>query len=391
MKLISVVMLSFVSSFGVMTAQASNLNISNAFELPNTLASFQSVDGNKREIAQALANEYSNISEILQYQINEYQLSLKLNELTDISVSIQSKIDQHDMQIRQLKGMSSFQQKDVRGLIKLRLADPSMLAALHAGQSPLFSYASGDEEEENIEAFDIDGGIQYLDAYRLPTQPVFIVELDKAETMREGIEAMNEVFHRADTNMADLLLNKPLLLESKPLSMTVIKNIKLKNIQESWISGPAEVYAIIMGVSSASSELLPKIEVVELPYLDQAKKEYTPNQIIVQWDHYRWQAVDIVLMESDDNVNYKALAEALLDVATQVLQLIPDAGTQTAAVVTRLTNAVIQAMPDTWTTNEDDFLDVFYTIIEGQNYDEYFGAGDNAKVTLAPLVIQPRH
>ncbi|MCL1124852.1 DUF3103 family protein [Shewanella surugensis] len=393
MKLMSVVMLSLVSSVGVatFTAQAHSLEINRIHEMPNEFASFHSVAQNKREIAQALANEYLNMGDALQYQINEYQLSIDLDELAGISLSTQSNINQHNIQIKQLKGISSHQKNSEQSIIKLRLADESMLARLHAGEAPLFSYASGDEEEGNVEAFDTDGGIQYLDAYRLPTQPVFIVELDKAETMKEGIKAMNEVFDSADKEVVNLLLNQPFFVAPEPMSMTVIKNIKLKDIKESWISGPAEVYAIISGVSAASAELTPKIEVVELPYLDHAKKEYTPNQIIVQWDHYRWQAVDILLMESDDNMNYKVLATALLDVATQVLQLIPEAGTQSAAVITRLTNAIIQAMPDSWTTNEDDYLDVFYTILENQTYSEYHGASDNAKITLEPLVIQPRH
>jgi hypothetical protein len=47
-------------------------------------------------------------------------------------------------------------------------------------------------------------------------------------------------------------------------------------------------------------------------------------------------------------------------------------------------------MPDSWFTNDDDYVDVFYTLFEGQNYTGYMGASGNAKITLSPLTINPR-
>ena len=47
-------------------------------------------------------------------------------------------------------------------------------------------------------------------------------------------------------------------------------------------------------------------------------------------------------------------------------------------------------MPDSWFTNDDDYVDVYYTLFEGQRYSNHKGASSNATITLEPLTIQPR-
>ncbi|WP_298773127.1 DUF3103 family protein [uncultured Shewanella sp.] len=395
MKCFSIAIFSAVFSLSLFTfhvgAKEQNTN-----SLANDLSSLSllnSVKENKKAIAQALARDYTNIEASIRESFNEYRLSIPVNELIGLSLSTVRVIGHSSVNINRLKGIEQQLKQSPESIILLRLADDSMLAQLHGGQLPLFTFATSNDDG-NIEAFAIDGEMTYLDAYSMPTQPVFIIELNKEKTMKAGLKAMNAVFDQFDDQfeqgLVKPLVNQPRSELIEPLSMTVIKNIEVQEIKESWISGPAEVYAIITGVNALSDELMPKIEVVELPYLDKAQKEYTPNQIIVHWDNYRWQAVDILLMESDDNVNYKALATVLLEVTAQVLQFIPEVGAQTVALITRLTNAVIQAMPDTLMTNEDDFIDVFYTIFEGESYSEHHGASQNAKMTLEPLLIQPR-
>ncbi|WP_299491407.1 DUF3103 family protein [uncultured Shewanella sp.] len=396
MKCFSIAVFSVTFSLNIFcfNVGANERNINSVDDLFTHSLTSHSVEKNKRAIARALALNYVHIAKGISYYITEYNLSMPVNEIDGLPIATVANIDDYSININQLKGINSQANDKPSEVVQIRLADESMLVQLQAGEVPLFVFSSNDEGDGNIEAFGADGRVEYLDAYRLPTQPVFIVELNKEKTIKAGLEAMNAIFDQVEGQITSserrLLSNQPTSMVAEPLSMTVIKNIEVQKIKESWISGPAEVYAIITGVNASGDELTPKIDVVELPYLDKAQKEYTPNQIIVQWDNYRWQAVDILLMESDDNINYKALATALLNVATQVLQFIPETTTQTAAIITRLTNAVIQAMPDSWTTNEDDFIDVFYTIFEGESYSEYQGASQNAKMTLAPLVIRPR-
>lgn len=396
MKCFSIAVFSAVFSLNLfaLNVGAKEQNINSMENDVNSFLLLDSVDKNKKAIAKSLATNYASIEASLRQNINEYRLNISINELIGLPLSTAMVIDNYSVNINQFKGIEQQLKQRPSNIIQLRLADDSMLMQLHAGQAPLFAFASSDDDGGNIEAFGVDGEMTYLDAYRMPTQPVFIIELNKEKTVKAGLKAMNAVFEQFDDQLEHSLVkpfvNQPRSELIEPLSMTMIKNIEVQEIKESWISGPAEVYAIITGVNALGDELMPKIDVVELPYLNKSQKEYTPNQIIVQWDNYRWQAVDILLMESDDNVNYKVLATTLLDVTTQVLQFIPEVGAQTVAVITRLTNAVIQAMPDTLMTNEDDFVDVFYTIIEGESYSEYHGASHNAKMTLEPLIIQPR-
>ena len=72
------------------------------------------------------------------------------------------------------------------------------------------------------------------------------------------------------------------------------------------------------------------------------------------------------------------------------MKSIPDPEVQGYAMIPKLTNELLKAMPDDWFTNDDDYIDVFYTLFEGKNYTNHYGASSNAKVTIEPLTIDPR-
>ena len=95
-------------------------------------------------------------------------------------------------------------------------------------------------------------------------------------------------------------------------------------------------------------------------------------------------------MEHDDGTNYKDLASALLEAATAIMRLIPDPAVQGYAIIPQITNGIISAMPDAWFTNDDDYVDVYYTLFEGRTYHDHMGAGGNAKTSFEPLEIAPR-
>ena len=132
------------------------------------------------------------------------------------------------------------------------------------------------------------------------------------------------------------------------------------------------------------------LDIVEMPYLDNDGTTYSPNQVVIHWERYRWTAADMILMEHDDGTNYKTLASALLEAATAIMRLIPDPAVQGYAIIPQITNGIISAMPDAWFTNDDDYVDVYYTLFEGRTYNNHPGAGGNATTTFEPLVIAPR-
>ena len=146
--------------------------------------------------------------------------------------------------------------------------------------------------------------------------------------------------------------------------------------------------AIVNGVDPSRDE--PVLDIVDMPYLDHDGTTYSPNQVVIHWERYRWAAADMILMEHDDGTNYKDLATALLNAASAIMRLIPDPAVQGYAVIPEITNGIISAMPDKWFTNDDDFVDVYYTILEGNTYNGLRGASGNATITLAPLTIAPR-
>lgn len=362
----------------------------------------------KRELAQDLALQYAQVFPVLNLNINEYNLVIDAETVFQLSGADDKILRQAELAIRDAKGLTpahtspqikSDQNCNDTGsdnLMQIRLADASMLAAWQQGLAPLFAFAPAwdDKQWVNIEAYDVDGVIHLLDVYQLPQRPIFIIGLNSEQVLHEGLAVMRDTFDintRATTHSKTSsanLGNVEVTSSVQPISTTVIKQISLKDTHEPWIMGKAEIYGIVTGVDPSRVE--PILDVIDMPYLDYADVQYFPNQIIIHWSRYRWAAADLLLMEHDDDTNYRVLATALLNAAEKVLKAIPDPVAQGMTIIPMITNGILDAMPSSWFTNDDDFVDVFYTLQEGQTYTYYFGAGGNARATLTPLIIEPR-
>jgi Protein of unknown function (DUF3103) len=46
--------------------------------------------------------------------------------------------------------------------------------------------------------------------------------------------------------------------------------------------------------------------------------------------------------------------------------------------------AILQAMPNSWFANNDDYIDSFYVLEKNRSYIDYVGAANNATITLVP-------
>ncbi|MDK1290470.1 DUF3103 family protein [Pseudoalteromonas umbrosa] len=348
-------------------------------------ASFQVADI-KRVVAKAVARDIISHEQAWLGQLDSFN---KLNLSTMMLSSDVSALGVKASGLtRQLKGLSNGGHQ----VYQVRLADPAMLDAWQQGQSPLVAFAPRGEDTQwlHVEAFDKHGQLHLLDATQLPQQPVLVVELDKQVVHKAGIAVMREVFTQYQTrnSSVDDVVSLSLMQTETAISTSVINRIRLNDDKEPWVSGAAEVYAIVNGVSPSRDE--PVLDVVDLPYLDHDGQDYTPNQILIHWERYRWQAADVLLMEHDDNTNYQELAVAFLDVVTQAMKLIPNPNVQGYAIIPQLTNELIKAMPSHWFSNDDDYVDVFYTLFENRRYSNLMGASNNAKMTLSPLTIEPR-
>lgn len=74
------------------------------------------------------------------------------------------------------------------------------------------------------------------------------------------------------------------------------------------------------------------------------------------------------------------LALALSQGVTPILS----ASAPSYAVIGQVATAILQAMPASWFTNDDDYVDSFYTLEKGPTYVNYFGAAKNATISLVP-------
>ncbi|UUZ46636.1 DUF3103 domain-containing protein [Massilia sp. B-10] len=117
-----------------------------------------------------------------------------------------------------------------------------------------------------------------------------------------------------------------------------LDRIRLNNDQEPWISGAAEIFAVVSGVQPEQAKAT--LTVVDMPYLDHDGTDYTPNQIMIFWPEYRFAAANVQLFEHDDNTNYKDLAVALSQGVTAIL----GAFAPTYAVIGQVATAILQAM-----------------------------------------------
>ena len=349
------------------------------------LAQYKDVATIKRNFAKQIALNYSVLNADLKQTLSQYKLVLNADQLPSLGMHTQQNTRLANNALQQLKGLP----QNTGSLLQVRLASDKMLSAWQQGERPLFAFAPvGDDTQwSEIEAFDQYGDIHYLSVDQMPTQPVFIVELDQQKVQDAGIAVMRGILS-ANKFSKSTVSPKNQLSNEQPLQTSVLKKIRLEDDKEPWISGGAEIYAIVTGIDPTRDE--PILDIVDLPYLDHDQTDYSPNQVLIHWQRYRWQAVDLLLMEQDDNTNYKTLAIKLLEISEQVMASIPDLQAQGYAIIPKLTNELLKAMPDEWFTNNDDYVDVFYTLFENKDYQEYKGASSNATITLSPLEINPR-
>ncbi|MGB0524864.1 MAG: DUF3103 family protein [Flammeovirgaceae bacterium] len=252
----------------------------------------------------------------------------------------------------------------------------------------LVSFApKGDEKSwDKIKAFNLKGEVVYLDPIEAPNVPVIVVETNGFEALKVEAKFMNKMFRDAGLQ-SDHSVRNPAIISGKTanngLETTKLDKIRLKDDQEPWISGAAEVYAITSGIKNSSNE--PEIQVIPMYYLDHDGRDYYPNQVLLFWDDYAYQAANIQLFEKDDNQNYQALAGAIVNGVFQIIGTV--SGQPWVNVLGQVANAILEAMPSNWFTNDDDYVDSFYTIEKNRTYTNYYGAAGNAKVNMSPYFI----
>lgn len=349
-----------------------------------------SLAADKREMALTLAKQDGALRRALAAHLSGEQLAVDLKQwlsTVPTQASVTAAAERTDLNIRRLKGLEG----ELDSLLQLRLASASMLEALKQGVEPLYAYEpdGNDATWQFIEAFDRFGGTHRLDVHRMPERPVLVVDIDARKDLAAGIELMRErlmAFGQRPMPTLDVgttaTTTPGVSAAATSTPVTMLDRISLHDDQEPWISGSAEVYAIVNGVDPSRDA--PALDIVDMPYLDNDGTTYSPNQVLIFWDRYRWAAANVILMEHDDNTNYQELVAALFTIASQILTAV---GQPQISALVALGSGLVQQMPGNWFTNDDDYVDSFYTLEKNHTYTNYAGAGGNAVVSLRPYAI----
>ncbi|MGW6744669.1 DUF3103 family protein [Streptomyces sp. NPDC055025] len=311
-----------------------------------------------------------------------------LRALTDRATAkagqaLKSTVAKGDQRIAAAKGLSA----DTGSLLRLRLAADSMRGALTAGTVPLVAAATTDDDAETITAYDSRGRAHTLDARKTPDRPVYVVDIDVTKAMAAGLGVVDKELAKHGLSSAEVSEDSEGSRTSEGSRASGnraaaagfwtsrLDAVYLSSDEEPWISGDAEIFSIVSGFGFDGKV---RVDTVTMPYLDNDGTTYYPNQILVNWSSYKYNLADVVMMEDDGDTNYQALAKAIAD----ILLTITDQGAYIPLV-----NAILDAIPASWWTNDPDYVDSWYTL--GKNSSGRLnGARGNGWMTISPYFVE---
>ncbi|MFF0205671.1 DUF3103 family protein [Streptomyces sp. NPDC005017] len=284
--------------------------------------------------------------------------------------TLKSTLADADRRIAAAKGLGP----KAGSLLRLRLGDDSMRAALASGTVPWVAAATTDDDPA-VTAYDSRGRAHAIDARRPPSHPVYVVDIDASKALAAGLDVLNEELGRHGLASADRTsLRTPDAAAAAGFWTTRVTSVRLSNDEEPWIKGDAEIYTLVTGFGLDGKV---RVDPVDMPYLDNDGTVYRPNQILVNWSNYKYNLADAVMMEEDGSTNYRDLAKAIAN----ALLTIADQGAYVPLV-----NAVLDAIPDDWWTDDPDYVDSWYTLARADNGTRN-GARGNGWMTVEPYFV----
>ncbi|MET7981720.1 MULTISPECIES: DUF3103 family protein [unclassified Streptomyces] len=297
--------------------------------------------------------------------------------------SLKSTLATADHRIAAAKGLDP----SVGSLLRLRLGNHAMRSALSAGKTPWVAPATADDDAATIVAYDSRGRAHRLDARHAPARPVYVVDIDGSKALAAGLGVLKKQLRHyglhsatstpapAPAPKADATRKPKAQAASGGFWTTRISAVELSDDEEPWFKGDAEIYTLVTGFGQDGTV---RVDPVDMPYLDNDGTVYRPGQILVNWSNYKYNLADAVMMEDDGSTNYRDLAKAI---ATALLT-IADQGTYIPLV-----NAILDAIPNDWWTDDPDYVDSWYTLASSDNGTRY-GARGNGWMTVEPYFVQ---
>ncbi|MFJ9561482.1 DUF3103 family protein [Streptomyces fuscichromogenes] len=276
-----------------------------------------------------------------------------------------------DRRLAELKGLPA----STGSLLRVRLGSPSMRSRLDAGVTPWIAVAAADDHAKDITAYDSQGHVHAVDTARVPDRPLYILDIDVTKAHRAGLKVLQKAF--ADKAPASLPENANSAGAASAAGWwaTKVTAVEVNDDQEPWFKGAAEMFSLVTGFGQDGAA---RVDSVDMPYLDYDGTVYYPNQILVNWSTYKYNLADVVMMEDDDGTNYRALAQAI----TTALLTVTDQGSYIPLV-----NAVLSAIPDSWFTDDPDYVESWYTLAQNSS-GRLNGASGNGWMTVEPYFVE---
>ncbi|PZF91623.1 DUF3103 family protein [Micromonospora deserti] len=321
---------------------------------------FTTIDGVARRVARAFADRSA------MHRLSTSAANGPVDLLTvDVNGRLGGDLRSANQRLLAAKGLPG----GTGSLLRLRLAHPDMRAALARGEAPLVAAAPTDDSATSVTAYDRSGGTLVLDAARVPRRPVLLVEVDTERALSAGLTMMREELGERGIGQAASVRPASGASTAEMTAVagywaTKVDAIRLGDDQEPWIKGGAEIYNIVAGFGLDGKV---KVDLVQMPYLDHDGTTYYPNQILVHFSSYKYNLADVVMMEDDGDTNYSALVKAIAN----ALLVIVDGGAYAPLV-----NAILDAIPTSWYTDDPDFVDAWYTLATTSTGRKYGAAGN---------------
>ncbi|MFJ1791187.1 DUF3103 family protein [Kitasatospora griseola] len=245
-----------------------------------------------------------------------------------------------DRQVADAKGLGA----DTGALLRARLVGVAV-----DGVEPLVASSPSDDRATVVVAYDSTGKAYELAADHAPDRPVILVDVDTDKATEAGMKVLRQELAAAGLQAP---VSAPVNTAAAATGFwtTRVTAVTVKDVQEPWFKGAAEIFDLVTGFGLDGKV---RVDTVTMPYLDDANTTYYPNQILVNWSLYKYNLADVVMMEDDGDTNYSSLAKAL----AAVLLTIADQGAYIPLV-----NAVIDAMPSSWWTDDPDYVESWYTL-----------------------------
>ncbi|MFE2583718.1 DUF3103 family protein [Streptomyces sp. NPDC059378] len=273
-----------------------------------------------------------------------------------------------DRRLAELKGLPT----STGSLLRVRLGAPSMRAHLKTDTTPWVAVAAADDDAKTLTAYDSQGRAHTVGTARVPDRPLYVLDIDVTKAHRAGLAVLDKALAaKGLTSQAGLAKAQ----DTGGWWATKVDAIEVNDDQEPWFKGAAEMFSLVTGFGLDGKA---RVDSVDMPYLDYDGTTYYPNQILVNWSNYKYNLADVVMMEDDDGTNYRALATAI----TTALLTVTDQGTYIPLV-----NAVLSAIPDSWFTDDPDYVESWYTLAKNSS-GRLNGASGNGWMTVEPYFVE---